>query len=106
MTTPDAQVPARPAGTRALLHAVLSAAVAVAGLVLFVLAGDALFPSNLGIGVTYIAGTIAVGALVVGIVKRLTGGATETVDLRRSVTTAVLVPAILGVLLAGILSIG
>lgn len=104
MTTPD--VTARPAGTRALLHAVLSAAVAIAGLLLFVLAGDALFPSNLGIGVTYIAGITAIGALVLGIVKRLTGGATETVNLRRSVTTAVLVPVVLGVLLAGILSIG
>lgn len=105
MTTPDAQATARPAGTRALLHAVISAAVAVVGVILFAVASG-LFLSNFGLLVAYIAGITVLGALVVGLVKKLTGGATETVDLRRSVTTAVLLPVILGALIAGILSIG
>ncbi len=83
---------ARPAGTRALIWGVVSLA---AGMILwpFGLAGA----TGIGAG-GIVAVATGIGGLVVGLVQRLGGGPDRTVNVPRTVLSAVAVPLAVGAL--------
>ena len=93
MSTLESSATTRPAGTRAFIHAALLAASLPVLLICAGILGDDPSGSLALILGMYAVGLAAIGMAVTGLVKRLAGGAGETVALGRSVLLSFALPA-------------